>query len=204
MQTCMVYGPSAGRVTRPRGWAALNIECACIWARTACCSCCMLRKCSCHDKTTRNTPYHAHCHFVLSFLVKPSGDVWLVGRSTFFRASVQGWASMMAQQTTLFGNVVPKDRFFKGLPASDGSSQYYSTIEALWTLEKSSDREGFFKDAQRQWNEVFSKDPQARAELLRRANTSRAGHTTRRLASSFVILSEEEAAARSSSSSITC
>ena len=42
--------------------------------------------------------------------------------------------SMTAQQTTWFGIVVEKGRFFKGLPSADDNTGYYAVVEVLWTL----------------------------------------------------------------------
>ena len=42
--------------------------------------------------------------------------------------------SVMARQTTLFGIVVEKRQFFKGLPSADDEAGYYAVVEALWML----------------------------------------------------------------------
>ena len=41
----------------------------------------------------------------------------------------------MAWQTTLFGTVVEKGRFFKDLPSADDDVGYDAVVEALWTLD---------------------------------------------------------------------
>ena len=71
---------------------------------------------------------------------------------------------------TLFGTVVDKGQFFKRLPSANDYSGYYTMVEALWTLDISYEWETFFTNAQCQWSETYSKDPQVNAELLKRAN----------------------------------
>ena len=39
--------------------------------------------------------------------------------------------SMMARQTMLFGTVVEKGQFFKGLPSADDDAGYYAVVEVL-------------------------------------------------------------------------
>ena len=53
------------------------------------------------------------------------------------------------KQKTLFGTVVEKGRFFKGLPSADDDAGYYmyAVVEALWMLDKSNERVTFFASA---------------------------------------------------------
>ena len=43
--------------------------------------------------------------------------------------------SVMVQQMSLFGTVVEKGRFFKGLHSADDDTGYYAVVKALWTLD---------------------------------------------------------------------
>ena len=81
----------------------------------------------------------------------------------------------MARQTTLFGTDAKKDKFFKELdsPGEDDDG-CYAVVEALWTVEMSNNRSAFFTKAQKQWMETFSADPQARSEIIQKANSLRA------------------------------
>ena len=71
---------------------------------------------------------------------------------------------------TLFETAAEKGPFFKGLPSADDNAGYYAVVVTMWTLEKINERMTFFASAQCQWSETYSKDPQAKTELLRRAN----------------------------------
>ena len=57
----------------------------------------------------------------------------------------------MARQTTLFGTVAKKGHFFTDSLISDDKDGYYAIVEALWTLDKSTDRTTFFTRAQKEW-----------------------------------------------------
>ena len=43
--------------------------------------------------------------------------------------------SMMARQTTLFGTVINKGRYFKGWSSADDDVGYYAVVEVLWMLD---------------------------------------------------------------------
>ena len=64
----------------------------------------------------------------------------------------------------LFGT--ENGQFFKGLPNANDDTGYYAIVEVLWMLDKSNERATFFASAQHQWSETYSKDSQARTELL--------------------------------------
>ena len=49
----------------------------------------------------------------------------------------------MARQMTLFGTVLEKGQFFKGLPSADDNTGYFVVVEVLWTLDKSNERATF-------------------------------------------------------------
>ncbi len=83
-------------------------------------------------------------------------------------------------QTTLFGtlHLAGKGRFFSNTKLTDrtDTDDYYSVIEALWTLDNSGQsRKTFFSNAQDQWKRTYSGDQAAQKRLLEDAESSRKG-----------------------------
>ena len=82
----------------------------------------------------------------------------------------------MSRQTTLFGTTAKKGRFFKEIPnAVEEDDGYYAVIEAMWTLEKSYDRNKFFSRAQKEWTVNISSNSAARADIIGKAKAIRSG-----------------------------
>ena len=58
------------------------------------------------------------------------------GTSCLVLAKGPSNGSIMARQTMLFGTVVEKGQFFKGLPSAEDHVGYYAVVvEVLWTLD---------------------------------------------------------------------
>ena len=104
----------------------------------------------------------------------------------------------MSRQATLFGKTVKKQPFFKNNPSP--SSPYYQTINSMWQVSKSFDKESFFSDAQKLWKEKYSSNEAAREELYAEAERVQSGHKS--LVSSF--LAPRSECARSSESVSAC
>eukprot|EP00117_Sycon_ciliatum_P018138 scpid85409/ scgid2497/ len=68
----------------------------------------------------------------------------------------------MSRQATLFGKAVKKQPFFK----TAGDSDYYRTINCLWQLSKTTNKDVFFAEAKKEWTSKFANDATARRELF--------------------------------------